>query len=119
MVMWQQAYRLTDGRLLAGGYYNIRTEPQFNPALHGVAELSTAPPLEHTHYENSETRPPSDAEKIAMASEDLDHAADNSMDVKSVKAAVVTSLWGRLGRQPTQQEIAAEKARYLQVYKML
>jgi hypothetical protein len=49
----------------------------------------------------------------------LDAEALASVDVKMIKAAVVCSLWGRLGRQPTAPEIAAERTRFINIYKAL
>lgn len=49
----------------------------------------------------------------------LDADAMSNVDVKAIKAAVVCSLWGRLGRQPTGPEIAAERTRFIQIYKAL
>lgn len=48
-----------------------------------------------------------------------DADAQSLVDNKAIKAAVLTSLWGRLGRQPTAQEISAERTRYVAIYKSL
>lgn len=37
----------------------------------------------------------------------------------AIKATVITSLWGRLGKQPTNAEIDAELSRWRDVYKTL
>lgn len=48
-----------------------------------------------------------------------DAEAMSNVDQKAIKAAVVCSLWGRLGRQPTAPEISAERTRFIQIYKAL
>jgi hypothetical protein len=48
-----------------------------------------------------------------------DADAQASVDSRALKAAVLTSLWGRLGRQPTAAEISAERARFVGIYKSL
>lgn len=49
----------------------------------------------------------------------LDAEATNNIDDKKIKAAVITGLWRRLGRQPTGPEIASERTLYMQIYKAL
>jgi hypothetical protein len=48
-----------------------------------------------------------------------DEQAQGDVDNRAIKAAVLTSLWGRLGRQPTPAEIVAERTRYIQLWKAL
>lgn len=48
----------------------------------------------------------------AIAARDID-------DMKAIRATVICSLWGRLNRQPTGPEIAAERTRWLTIYKNL
>lgn len=56
-----------------------------------------------------------DADTVAR-----DERAAREFDAaKALKAAVLTSLWGRLGRQPTANEINAERTRFLTIYKAL
>lgn len=40
-------------------------------------------------------------------------------DAKALRAAILTALWGRLGRQPTPAEVAAERSRFLNIYRTL
>jgi hypothetical protein len=49
----------------------------------------------------------------------LEQAAQRDADSKMIKAAVLTALWGRLGRQPTVQEILAERNRFIAIYEAL
>ena len=37
----------------------------------------------------------------------------------ALKAVMICALWGRLNRQPTAPEIAAERARFIAIYKTL
>jgi hypothetical protein len=48
-----------------------------------------------------------------------DGDAQATIDSRAIKAAVLTSLWGRLGRQPLAAEVSAERARFVQIYKTL
>lgn len=48
-----------------------------------------------------------------------DQDAQLQVDAKAIKAAVITSLWGRLNRQPTAAEISAERSRFIAIYKQL
>jgi hypothetical protein len=61
------------------------------------------------------------SQEIAAASATaLDASAISRIDSdKGIKAAVITSLWGRLGRQPTSAEITAERTRFIGIYKAL
>lgn len=64
--------------------------------------------------------PKTAAETAAYFSALKDTAAGDAIDASvDLKAAMITALWGRLGRQPTLQEIAAERARFVTIRKSL
>jgi hypothetical protein len=58
------------------------------------------------------------AEITAASQAVVDATAQNDIDTdKKIRAAVLTSLRGRLGRNPTAAEIAAERAVFVAIYK--
>ena len=87
-------------------------------------ERTTAVPLDlatqRWDLATDKPRPATAAELAAVASAALDADAQRQIDdMKALKAAVICALWGRLGRQPSAPEIAAERTRFIAVYKAL
>lgn len=55
-----------------------------------------------------------------VVADQKDAEAKGSIDgMRAIKAAMITALWGRLNRQPTAAEIAAERTRFVNIYKAL
>jgi hypothetical protein len=60
------------------------------------------------------------AEITAQQDSEKDSEASSGIDgAKAIKSTVICALWGRLNRQPTAPEIAAERTRWLTIYKNL
>ncbi len=93
-------------------------------ATAGVGEaMATVPgPLDYRlqRYNGSALRGATTQEIADYDAAQLDERAVRAFDVdKAIKAAILTSLRGRLGRNPTQAEINAERAVFIAVYKTL
>src|SRR3990167_3624991 len=60
------------------------------------------------------------AEKAAYKAALDDAVASSEIDTaRALKAAMICGLWGRLNRQPTAPEIAAERERFVAIFKTL
>lgn len=112
-------YDKATGVILEGGYF----QPLYDPATQDLFPLEGDGP----HPDPRLFRVSAGALRQATAQEiaDFDAAAADASaktdfdGLRGVKAAVVTSLRGRLGRQPTAQEIAAERTVFIAIYKLL
>lgn len=115
--MNQWVYRISDQQILRGGNH----EQEFNPATEGVFSVEEGVvPNPRLHRFNGTLRAATPAEISAYDTAHTDEVAGREIDnSKAIRAAVLCSLWGRLGRQPTGVEIAAERARFLAIYKAL
>jgi hypothetical protein len=117
MVKW--IYRLADNTFLRGGFVH---EIPFDSAIEGLVELDEHPDIDRERFDSSSStkcRPATQAELDTVATTTLDADAQSVVDGKAIKAAVLTALWGRLGRKPTAQEITAERTRFIGIYKAL
>ena len=90
---------------------------------HLVVTVAATPLPRTQRYSGDPKNPVREATDVEIAAFDAaqkDAAAQVAIDASvDVKAAVITALWGRLGRQPTGQEIATERARFIVVRKSL
>ena len=115
------AYDKASGEILSGGGYY---QPEINNATQGLYTISDDttphPDPRLKRVDNlGQLRDATTAEITAYDNELEDASAAEIADKLDIKAAVITSLWGRLNRQPTLAEINAEKNRYIQVHKLL
>lgn len=113
-------YENATGRFLYGGFY----EPTWDPMVETMVEFADAdvPNIERERYDPTsptKRRQATTQERADVVATDLNDDARAAMDLQSIKAAVISALWGRLGRQPTPAEIAAERTRYIDIYKAL
>lgn len=113
-------YRKADSVFLRGGFY----DPVFDAVLEGVVEFPETDPHPDPRLNRFDAvlgkRLATAPEIAAYDAAQLDDAARAQIDdLKGIKAAVICSLWGRLARQPTSAEIAAERTRFLNIYKAL
>jgi hypothetical protein len=87
-------------------------------------ERTTAVPVDPVtqrwNIATDKPRAATSAEIAAAAAALQDADAQQQFDgQRAVKAALIAALWGRLGHQPTAAEIAAERARFIAIYKGL
>jgi hypothetical protein len=111
-------FNLATGLIIEGGYFT----PVCDPAVEGFVSLvddSSAHPDPRTVRASvAGFRPATATEIAAFDAASADAQAQNDIDTeKKIRSAVITSLWGRLGRQPTAAEIQAERSRFVTVYK--
>jgi len=110
----------TTGQIFEGGYF----QPLYDPSTEGLFEL-TQDDLPHLDFrlqriQNGILRAATQQEIDDYDSTKADLTAKQDIDQnRGLKAAVITSLWGRLNRQPTPAEINAERTRFINVYKQL
>lgn len=115
-------YRVSDSLFLRGGFY----DPAYDSAHEGVVSFQDADPhpdVETERYDatsSTKRRPATQAELDIATATRIDTEARKSIDeMRAIKTAILTSLWGRLGRQPTAVEIATERTRFVEIYKTL
>lgn len=115
----QWVFRKSNNQILRGGDH----EQEYDSALEGainVVEGTRPSPRLHRHDGIGGLREATPQEVAAYDSAQNDAISAREIDdLKAIKAAVLCSLWGRLGRQPTGAEIAAERSRFIAIYKTL
>ena len=88
-----------------------------------VVSVPTNPDVRLHRYTGDPANPirNATAQEIADAdAEQADAVAKREIDnARALRAMLITGLWGRLNRQPTVPEIAAERTRFIAVYKAL
>lgn len=101
---------LVDGKPREGARFQRVPLPR-NP---GFSERYTGDP-------DDPFRPATAQELAAETATSLDVQADRQeIDLPpTIRAVLITQLWGRLGRQPTAQELQTERTRYKQILRSL
>ncbi len=118
MAINKWVYSLVDGRFLRGGF----TEPDFDPAVEGVAEFLEEDVIDTRLHRFDETTGKRDATPEEITAADTirtDEDAISAVEGRAIRACLIASLWNQLGRVPTPVEIGTARTRFIAAFKQL
>lgn len=119
---WQQVYRRSDNRFLAGGYFDVSSSDGFDSDVCGICEMDAPPNSESERYDETSPslkRSATQAELNAAVVEQVDDAAQREAALRVVRATVVYVFRQLNGRNPTIAELQAKMIEWKNIYKAL